>query len=215
MFSSNTSKPYFSYCLLLSCFGFASGAQAELTIQEAVDLWILDGAEFRQMVKCSPQAQLNSGVQQIYYDSSSCVLSELATYALAKECFGDAKAQRVNILDAADKSKVMSFDINAASCSLLEKKAGKKKSKPAPPPKPSRPSTSNSKAYVVQLYSGVKPPNKVFAQCATAPLYEHHIHGSYYLFSDVYFHYSEAKQLMDHLQYECPDLSMWIRPIKR
>ena len=111
MFSSNTSKPYFSYCLLLSCFGFASGAQAELTIQEAVDLWILDGAEFRQMVKCSPQAQLNNGVQQIYYDSSSCVLSELATYALAKECFGDAKALRVNILDAADKSKVMSFDI--------------------------------------------------------------------------------------------------------
>ncbi|WP_440885684.1 hypothetical protein [Vibrio campbellii] len=215
MFSSNMSKPYFSWCLLLSCFGFASSAQAELTIQEAVDLWILDGAEFRQMVQCSPQAQLNNGVQKIYYDSSSCVLSELATYALAKECFGDAKAQRVNILDAADKSKVMSFDINVASCSLLEKKSVQKKSKPAPPPKSSQPSTSNSKAYVVQLYSGAKPPNKVFAQCATTPLYEHYIHGSYYLFSDVYFHYSEAKQLMEHLHSECPDLSMWIRPIKR
>ncbi|MGI9947823.1 hypothetical protein [Vibrio hyugaensis] len=190
-------------------------AQAKLTIQEAVDLWILEGAEFRQMVKCSPQAQLNNGVQQIYYDSSSCVLSELATYALAKECFGDAKAQHVNILDAVNKSKVMSFDINSASCSLLEKQSSNRKAKPERPPLPSQPAASGSKAYVVQLYSGAKPPNKVFAKCATATLYEHNINGAYYLFSDVYFQYSEAKQLMDHLQYECPDLSMWIRPIKR
>ncbi len=125
MFPSNKGKLFFLWCLLLSCFGFASSAQATLSIQEAVDLWILDGAEFHQMVKCSPQAQLNNGVQQIYYDSSSCVLSELATYALAKECFGESNANRVDMIDVNTKLNSITFDVTPSTCSLLEKKSTK------------------------------------------------------------------------------------------
>ncbi|PQJ58822.1 hypothetical protein BTO01_18360 [Vibrio jasicida] len=214
MFPSNKGKLFFLWCLLLSCFGFASSAQATLSIQEAVDLWILDGAEFHQMVKCSPQAQLNNGVQQIYYDSSSCVLSELATYALAKECFGESNANRVDMIDVNTKLNSITFDVTPSTCSLLEKKSTKAPKK-RPTEKKLRSVNASSKVYVIQLYSGETSPNKEFARCAKLPLFEHHINGSYYLFSDVYSGYSEAKSSMAYLQTQCPALSMWIRPIKR
>lgn len=214
MFLLKKAYLYLFFSLLVSGVSFSVNAQTELSIQEAVDLWVLDGAEFRQMANCSPQAELSNGLQQIYYDQSSCILSELATYALAKECFGDSKAERVEIIDVSSKANSISFDISPSTCSLLEKKPAQK-SRKAPSEKSIRSINTNSKAYVIQLYSGSTSPNKEFAKCAELPLFEHHINGAYYLFSDVYSGYSDAKSSMVQLQTQCPELSMWIRPIKR
>ena len=198
--------------LLLLLLGVSGKSEAQIfSIEEAIDLWTLDGATFESLQSCPIDAKPSSTALTLTLDLNLCTLTDVAAYTLTKEC-QDRTVSSVMIRNI-EKQDVMTFAIDRHTCALLTPTP----SHHATPKKPSLPQEiPRSTLYVLQFYAGQTAPTAGIETCGIAlPLRVHHINGTYYLFSDVIEHYSEASKLMNELQTRCPELDMWVRPIQR
>lgn len=205
---------HYSCCLagILLMFSWATSAQF-LTIEDAVSFWKLNGQEFSHIQTCSSLEGKQQGQQRIFFASTSCLLSEFATYVLAKECQAPSPVNQIGILQTENQKELMRFSVSPETCRLVS----------APSPFPRRQevtqqlvSNINLKrkhSYVIQFFSGHAPPKEGVNKCVGIPLYIHEVNGTYYLFSQLFNRYRQTKQVFNSLKRRCPETSMWIRPI--
>ncbi len=175
-------------------------------LQSEVSLWALNGKKFNSLKTCSLQRDFKNKLLFVYAESS-CVISELATYTLLKECINTSKIERVSILDKNSKKTYLSFDINPETCKYLTTQLDAAQSKQEAI------YARTKKHYVIQFYAGNKKPAPNFGRCADIPLYQHIEDNMFYLMSETYERYSEVKQLMDSINEKCKNIDLWIRPI--
>ncbi|NVJ57260.1 MAG: hypothetical protein HWE19_12990 [Vibrionaceae bacterium] len=186
--------------------GLPFAANASSTIQNAVDLWTLNGQNFSSLKACSMQNELKKEQLFVYADSS-CVISDLAAYTLLKECVSTPNIDRVSILDVISEKTYLSFDVSAKTCQYLAAQLDTAHAKLAAT------YAKTKKGYVIQFYSGDKEPASILGRCAEIPLYQHVEDNTFYLMSEAYERYSEAKQLMNSINEKCQNIDTWIRPV--
>ena len=187
----------------LVCLTLPFAVSANSAIQNAVGLWALNGQSFNSLKTCSMQNELKEEQLFVYADSS-CVISELATYTLLKECVNTPNIKRVNILDMLSEKPYLSFDINPEACEYLTTQLNGVLEATY---------TRAKKHYAIQFYAGNKAPASKLGRCAKIPLYQHIENNTFYLMSDAYERYSEAKQLMNSINEKCQNIDLWIRPV--
>lgn len=190
----------------LVCLASPYTARASSTIENAVDLWALNGQNFTSLKTCSMQNELKREQLFVYADSS-CVISDLATYTLLKECVSASSRKQVNILNAVSEKPYLSFDVNPTTCEYLTSQLD------GAQPKLEATYTSAKKHYVIQFYAGNREPASKLGRCADIPLYRHIEDNTFYLMSEAYERYSEAKQLMNSINEKCQNIDLWIRPV--
>lgn len=192
--------------LLLLC-SFMVFSQS-LTIEEAIDFWVLDGRNFNNVDTCKPLSNFQDKKLIILTDTSSCTLSEIAVYTLLTECNDPLRVENVNVLDYSSYKSVLNFDINDSICSSVMRKLNKinniSKSKGI---------SNKNLAYVIQFYAGKNEPKSGLNSCVKIPLYLHKINEFNYLFSEVYNSYKIILIDFLKLKEQCPKQDMWIRPI--
>ncbi|HCE2682917.1 TPA: hypothetical protein NGU92_004450 [Vibrio parahaemolyticus] len=209
---------HYSYCLagILLMLSWAASAQS-LTIEDAVSFWKLNGQEFSHIQTCSSLEGKRQGQQRIFFASTSCVLSEFATYVLAKECQASSPVNQIGIFQTKNQKELMRFTVSSETCRLVN----------APLPLPHRQdvaqqpeqvpvsniSPKRKRAYVIQFFSGHVPPKEGVNKCVGIPLYIHEVNGTYYLFSQLFNQYRQTKQVFNSLKRRCPETPMWIRPV--
>lgn len=207
-----------SYCLtgILLMFSWVTSAQS-LTIEDAVSFWKLNGQKFSHIQTCSSLEGKQQGQQRIFFTSTSCLLSEFATYILAKECQVSSPVNQIGIFQIENQKELMRFTVSPETCRLVNA--------PSSPPRrqevtqqPEQVPASNitpkrKRAYVIQFFSGSIPPKEGVNKCVDIPLYIHEVKGTYYLFSQLFTRYRQTKQVFNSLKKQCPETPMWIRPI--
>ncbi|MCA3951551.1 hypothetical protein [Vibrio vulnificus] len=196
-----------SICLTLICAFFPSTASAALTIQNAIKLWVSNGSNFSSLNTCSMHKELRDTLLIINVDSS-CDISDVATYMLLKECVTPHNIARVTIFDGVGDKPSLSFDIDPAACTFLTTQLNNMK-------KQKRKVTyaKAMKHYVIQFYAGKRKPVSTLGKCADIPLYLHVEDSMFYLMSEVYEQYSEAKKIMKTINEKCNNIDLWIRPV--
>ncbi|MDF5495329.1 hypothetical protein P3715_21550 [Vibrio parahaemolyticus] len=204
---------HYSCCLagILLMLSWATSAHS-LTIEDAVSFWKLNGQKFSHIQTCSSLEGKRQGQQRIFFASTSCVLSDFATYVLAKECQASSPVNQIGIFQTENQKELMRFSVSPETCQLVN----------APSPLPHRqevaqqPSNINPKrkrAYVIQFFSGQVLPREGVNKCVGIPLYIHEVNGTYYLFSQLFNQYRQTKEVFNLLKRRCPETSMWIRPV--
>ncbi|MDN4712545.1 hypothetical protein QYZ44_28010 [Vibrio parahaemolyticus] len=103
-----------------------------------------------------------------FFASTSCVLSDFATYVLAKECQASSPVNQIGIFQTENQKELMRFSVSPETCQLVN----------APSPLPHRqevaqqPSNINPKrkrAYVIQFFSGQVLPREGVNKCVGIP----------------------------------------------
>lgn len=207
-----------SYCLtgILLMFSWVASAQS-LTIEDAVSFWKLNGQQFSHIKACSSLEGKRQGHQRIFFTSTSCLLSEFATYILAKECQASSPANQVSIFQTENQKELMRFTISPETCRLVNVPSSplrRQEVTQQPDLVPvSNINPKHKRAYVIQFFSGSIPPKEGINKCVDIPLYIHEGKGMYYLFSQLFTRYRQTKRVFNSLKKQCPETPMWIRPI--
>ncbi|WP_146075861.1 hypothetical protein [Vibrio jasicida] len=91
--------------LLLLCVSVKIQAQS-LSIDEAIDLWRLDGATFDSLQSCPMVANPLPKSLILSVNLKFCMLTEVAAYTLTKECQAGTTSS-ILIRNTEDESKLM------------------------------------------------------------------------------------------------------------
>ncbi|EGQ7678642.1 hypothetical protein I6X99_004565 [Vibrio parahaemolyticus] len=197
-------------------FSWVTSAQS-LTIEDAVSFWKLNGQKFSHIQTCSSLEGKQQGQQRIFFTSTSCLLSEFATYILAKECQASSPVNQIRIFQTENQKELMRFTVSPETCRLVNAPSSlPRRQEVAQQPEQVPVSNINPKrkrAYVIQFFSGHVPPKEGVNKCVGIPLYIHEVNGTYYLFSQFFNRYRQTKQVFNSLKRRCPETSMWIRPV--
>lgn len=192
----------------LLCMCSYSAAAQTLKIEEAVAFWKLDGAKFDNIKRCAASFSQEGDHEIVYFSPRDCIVSELATHTLIKECSSGNK-KNIVMLDTTNKKLAMSFEINDSNCALVMGKQPRMK----PSEASATQNTDKKKTYVIQFYSGENQPQKDIGRCVQIPLKEHYLNNSYYVFSESNESYRSIKTLLNKIKSKCPETEMWIRPV--
>ncbi|AYO07807.2 TPA: hypothetical protein I7272_21415 [Vibrio parahaemolyticus] len=210
---------HYSCCLagILLMLSWATSAQS-LTIEDAVSFWKLNGQKFSHIQMCSSLEGKRQEQQSIFFVSTSCVLSEFATYVLAKECQASSPVNQIGIFQTENQKELMRFTVSPETCRLVNAPFSlpsrqKVDQQPERTPPTNNINPKRKRAYVIQFFSGQVPPREGVNKCVGIPLYIHEVNGTYYLFSQLFNQYRQTKEVFNSLKRRCPETSMWIRPV--
>ncbi|HBC3459969.1 TPA: hypothetical protein N2696_004537 [Vibrio parahaemolyticus] len=209
---------HYSYCLagILLMLSWATSAQS-LTIEDAVSFWKLNGQKFSHIQTCSSLEGKRQGHQRIFFASTSCVLSDFATYVLAKECQASSPVNQIGIFQTENQKELMRFTVSPETCRLVNAPSSLPRRQKVTQQSEQTPISNfnpkRKRAYVIQFFSGPVAPKEGVNKCVDIPLYIHEVNGTYYLFSQLFNQYRQTKQVFNSLKRRCPETSMWIRPV--
>ncbi|HFQ5334913.1 TPA: hypothetical protein ACGVBC_001048 [Vibrio vulnificus] len=194
-------------CLTVMCTLLSFTVNAALTIQSSIKLWVSNGSNFSSLKTCPTQNELRNN-QLTINAGASCSISDLATYILLKECVNPQNIVKVTIINGVGDKPNLSFDIEPATCEFLTNKLNNVQHE-----KRKATFMKAKKHYVIQFYAGNREPAPMLEKCADIPLYLHAENRMFYLISEVYEHYSEAKKIMSLINNKCKNIELWIRPV--